>query len=173
MPSKTTALSVRVSDEDARFLSGLSLDGATTPSEKLRALLSAQRRLHDGARSPTDAAETIEDLMRPSLRRVRRAEAELGVHSEPVQRVFDRLPVLAGLALAGPQGDGKGPDVKALEAFEAQILEHAAAFCEELINLAITANPRAYAPKSVEKRLKPLIDLAHLTRIAQKQSEGE
>jgi hypothetical protein len=173
MPSKTTALSVRVSDEDARFLSGLSLDGATTPSEKLRALLSAQRRLHEGARSPTDAAETIEDLLRPSLRRVRRAEAELGVHSEPVQRVFDRLPVLAGLALAGPQGEASAPDAKALAAFEGQLLEHAAALCEELINLAMTTSPRAYSPDSVEKRLKPLIELAHLTRIAQKQSEGE
>jgi hypothetical protein len=173
MPSKTTALSVRVSDEDARFLSGLSLDGATTPSEKLRALLSAQRRLHEGARSPTDAAETIEDLLRPSLRRVRRAEAELGVHSEPVQRVFDRLPVLAGLAQAGPQGEASAPDAKALAAFEGQLLEHAAALCEELINLAMTTSPRAYSPDSVEKRLKPLIELAHLTRIAQKQSEGE
>jgi len=173
MPSKSTPLSVRVSDEDARFLAGLSLDGATTPSEKLRALLSAQRRLHEGARSPTDAAETMEDLLRPSLRRVRRTEAELSVHSEAVQRIYDRLPVLSGLALAGPQANDERKPGAALEAFEAQLLEHAGALCEELINLALTAEPRAYAPKAVKNRLKPLIELAELAALAQKQSKGE
>ena len=173
MPSKTTPLSVRVSDEDARFLASLSLDGATTPSEKLRALLSAQRRLHEGARHPADASETVEDLLRPSVRRVRRAEAELGVHSEAVQRIYDRLPVLPGLALAGPQGDATQPGLGDMKRFEAQVLEHAAALCEELLQLALTTAPRAYAPDSVKSRIKPLIELAILAQLAQKQSQGE
>lgn len=172
MGSKTTPLSVRVSDEDARFLAGLSLDEATTPSEKLRALLSSQRRLHEGARSPADAAETIEDLLRPSLRRVRRAEAEHGVHSEAVQRIFDRLPVLAGLALSGPQGGTDTPDVASLESFEGQLLEHAAALCEAIMNMALTSNPRAFRPEAAKERIKPLIELAHLAGMSQKQSKG-
>ena len=49
MPGKTVPLSVRVTDADAEFLARLDIAGATTPSEKLRALLTAERTRGEGA----------------------------------------------------------------------------------------------------------------------------
>ena len=46
--SKTVSISARISHEDAEFLSSLTIEGATTPSDKLRALLADARQRHAG-----------------------------------------------------------------------------------------------------------------------------
>ena len=47
MPGKVP-LSVRVSQDDAAFLAGLAVTGATSPSDKLRALIRDARLRHEG-----------------------------------------------------------------------------------------------------------------------------
>ena len=79
MPGKTVPLSVRVTDADAEFLARLDIAGATTPSEKLRALLTAERTRGEGAGDPHRSFEIIRDLLRPAQRGIRLAEAEQGI----------------------------------------------------------------------------------------------
>lgn len=49
MPEKSVPLSVRISVDDAEFIARLSLEGATTPSEKMRKLLGEARRRREDA----------------------------------------------------------------------------------------------------------------------------
>ena len=48
LSTKTVPLSVRVPYEDAEFIAGLHVNGANTPSDKLRAIINQARRRHQG-----------------------------------------------------------------------------------------------------------------------------
>ena len=175
MPSKSVPLSVRVSDEDAAFLSGLQIDGATTPSEKLRALLRAERRLRGEQQDPMQAAEMVSDLLRPSERRLRRCEAALAVRSEPAEKLYARLPELLAFALAGPpalSGDAEA-DAETLAAWEGRWLDSALATFEDLLKAGLASEGRSFGVNAVASRTKATVELVELLKIAQKQREGE
>lgn len=174
MPSKTVPLSVRISDEDAEFLSSLEIGDARTPSEKLRALLTSERHLRAQGHDPEQAAQMISELLRPAQRRIRQIERQGAEESEPLRRIYDRLPDLAALALAGPQDTGAqpaGPD--ALSALESALADRALALCEDLLRLYVSPSARRHAPDALTRRLSAILELADLMKIAQKHSEGE
>lgn len=174
MPSKTVPLSVRISDEDAEFLSSLEIGEARTPSEKLRALLASERQLRTQGHAPDQAAEMISDLLRPAQRRIRQIERQSGASSEALRRIYDRLPDLAAIALAGPQIE---PDAdtgaKALETLETQASDQALALCEDLLRLYVSPSVRKDARDTLSRRLTAIMELAELIQIAQKHQEGE
>ncbi len=173
MPGKTVPLSVRISDDDAKFLAGLDIEGAVTPSEKLRALLTSERRLREGAADPAATEEMLEDLCRPARRRLRRAEQSTGQRSEVAQKLYDRVPKLAALALTGPSQSGDVPEERALAEWEAQWVELALALCEDLLHVGLVSEPRSFNKRTIKDNLSPIIELAELIKIADKQSKGE
>ena len=168
MAGKTVPLSVRISDEDAAFLARLEIGDAATPSEKMRALLASERRLRAGPRDVGEATDMLTDLMRPAKRRWRKDEAAASVHSEVLNRVYDRLPELAALALAGPEAppepDKAGP---ALEDFEGRVLDQTFALLEDLMQIALLKEPRALNRAALKNRVSTIIELAELARMAQ------
>ena len=174
MSSKTVPLSVRISDEDAEFLSSLEIGEARTPSEKMRALLASERQLRAQGHAPEQAAEMISDLLRPAQRRIRQIERQSGAASEALRRIYDRLPDLAAIALAGPQPDGENePGAEALDALETHASDQAMALCEDLLRLYVSPSARTSARESLTRRLTAILELAELIRIAQKHQEGE
>lgn len=162
MASKTVPLSVRISDEDAEFLARLDIGDAHTPSEKMRALLASERRLRAGPRDAGEASEMLSDLMRPARRRLRDAEREGAVRSEALEKLYDRLPELAALALAGPQTGESGA---VLVDFEARMLEQAFSLFEDLMRMGLLSEPRCHAPDALKSRLATVAELADLVKI--------
>lgn len=171
MSGKTVSLSVRVNDEDAEFLARLKIGDATTPSEKMRALLASERRLRAGPRDAGEASEMLEDLMRPAKRRWRQDEDAAGLHSEVLQRVYDRLPELAALALAGPEAPGDAGDAEAaLADFEGRVLDQTFALVEDLMQIVLLREPRALNREMLKSRVSTVIELAELAKMAQNSS---
>ena len=173
MPGKTVPLSVRVSDEDARFLASLDIEGAVTPSEKLRALLTSERRLREGGGDAADAEEMLEDLCRPAKRRIRKAEQATGKRSEVAQRLYDRVPKLAALALVGPTLSEEGEAADELDKWETRWIELTLSLCEDLLHFGLVSEPRSFSGRAMREHLSPIIELADLIKIADKQAKGE
>lgn len=170
MPSKSVPLSVRISDDDAAFLSKLEIGDAKTPSEKLRALLASERRLRSQGHDPAGAAEMIEDLLRPARRRIRRIERETDAGSEVLRRIYDRLPDLAATALAGPQGaDDADDDTAKLKSLETRALNQVLALCEDLLQVALTDRALLSENEANRRRTVAILELVELMKIAQKQ----
>jgi hypothetical protein len=169
MAGKTVPLSVRVSDDDAEFLAGLEISGATTPSEKLRAVLANERNRWERAQDPAEAAEFMRDLLRPAQRRVRKLEAEVHKSSDAVLKLYERLPELTAAAFAGPASDGDG---KSLTAFEARLLDQAFALLQEILELGLLSHSRCYDPQAIASRLGPVLELVELMRISQERRKG-
>jgi hypothetical protein len=166
MSAKTVPLSVRVTDSDAAFLAGLDIGGATTPSEKLRAILAAERSRVEGVGDPVQAFDVVRDMLRPAQRRTRRAEAELGHASDFVRKLYDRLPELMAIAFAGP---GDEVDRARLVAFEGRLLDQVFALVQEVLELGLVERSRCYDPRAIEARLGPVNELVALIRMSRER----
>lgn len=162
MNTKTVALSVRVSDEDAAFLAGLDIADAKTPSEKLRALLASERRRHEGTQDAEMALDVIRDLVRPAARRVRREEISWR-RSDLVRIAYEQVPELAASLMAGPK-----PDVaaaKALPEFEAHLASHISVLVKHFIELGLFSRDRCYVDGVVHQHLPAVIEVVDLLKL--------
>ena len=63
MASKTVQISARISNEDAEFLSKLTINGAKTPSDKLRAIITQTRKRSIEIQDYTGCYKLIQDLV--------------------------------------------------------------------------------------------------------------
>ena len=147
---KTVPLSVRVSDSDAAFLASLEIAGAATPSEKLRALLGHARQRAEGVTDEADGVEAYRTPLRTIQRQVRNSEIALGVRSDLVRKLLDRLPELMGSLANGP---GAESTKTKLAQYEDRLAIQAYALVEELLELALASENRAYDPARLSKRV--------------------
>lgn len=116
MTSKTSPTTVRLTDEDHTFLSELRIAGATSISDKIRALISERRRLDEAGRDYTSALVLADSLLDPLKNAVRALENEHQVNSQLVRRVLDLAPdILASLLADGVTPDSSVEDLKAME----------------------------------------------------------
>ena len=169
---KSNSLSVRVDDDDAAFLARMQIDGARTPSEKLRALLRVERRRQQGSHDADEAAEMFRDLLRTTRRRIRKMEAESGARSDLLKKIYDHLPEIGGAALAGPDHQ-EGGTIDRLTSFEKLAIDEVFDFLQDVIELGLSPENRVYETKYIEKRIKVLLRYLELIDISRKQHKGQ
>ena len=169
MPGKTVPMSVRLSDDDAAFLARLSIAGAVTPSEKLRALLAEARRRHEGREAYASCVSVIDDMLGPTLQRVRELEYRQHVHSEFLAELYAWLPPAAALAMIGTHADGER-EVD-LAALEAGLADRVFALIEAVLRLGITARGPCYDPDLIANRLDRVLELTDLVRTNRNRGE--
>lgn len=92
MPSKTIPISARVSHEDAEFISRLKINGATTPSDKLRAIIADARRQKSRTKDYRGCFQMIQELLMPVNETIRQVELDNHEHSELITRAVEWLP---------------------------------------------------------------------------------
>ena len=165
MSPKTSLLSVRLSDEDAAFLAQLERRGATTPSEKLRALLAEAREAHEARGDAATAVQRLQRELAPTIDAIRRYELETGRRSAVLTEVLHAVPELTGLLIAGPATSAttsKDAQDAAFLALEARVADRALALLEGLLRLAVTRTAPCYAPDVVARRIDPVLELGTL-----------
>ncbi|MEP0070148.1 hypothetical protein [Pyruvatibacter sp.] len=168
MASKTVQLSVRISDTDAAFLASLNIDGANTPSEKLRAILKSERERQTIGGDASEIADMVRGMMRAARRRIRGAERAHKVRSDVVTDLYERVPELAGFLMAGPTEESR----PALAEFEAALVADLYALIEETLSIALVARNRVYDEAVAEPHLSPVLDLVALIKAAQPTTKG-
>jgi len=159
MPGKSVPLSVRVSDEDALFLAGLEIDGAVTPSEKLRAILHETRRREEGMRDPGNGGLLLRDMMAPARQSLYRLEAKAGQKSDVLLKLYERLPDLMARLIMGPAQSGKA---SGLDRFEKDLLEDICVLIKDYLALGLTRPIRVHNEENFLDELKPIVELVEL-----------
>ena len=162
MPPKSVPLSVRITPDDAEFLARLRVDDATTPSEKLRALVRAERRRREGYRDYDRVLGITRETLAPTLERIQSAENTERIHSELVHTVAEGLPDLMAFlltAMADVEEDRRG-----LEDMEIQLADRTFRLMENVLRLGVTQTVRGYDPSVVADRLGPILEIADVIR---------
>jgi hypothetical protein len=158
---KTVPLSVRVSQDDAEFISRLEIAGAATPSDKVRALLADARKRQDGFRDYPGCLAMVQEMLSPTLQRLREAEHREDVHSELVLELAQWTPeTLAFLLTSLKEGD----DREHLEKFEQGVAERLFRLLENVLRMAVTSECHGYDPEVVRRRMPPVTELVDVIR---------
>lgn len=168
---KSVPLSVRISDDDAAFLARFATPGASTPSEKLRAILETARRRHEGEHDFDNALQFVEDIVRPSAHRLRTAQRRLGLRSDFVGKLYEHLPhMLADLVANAPTADDQSVE---FQQFEAALADQFFALMEEVLDLGLTSQPRTYDPQLIRQKSEPIIEIVALLKQTRSELEDE
>lgn len=173
MPAKTVALSVRVSSDDAEFLARLPIEGANTPSEKLRAVLREERRRREGFREYKNALSLTREMLAPTVERTQEAENEIGLRSDLIHMGVGWLPDVFATALTGLPPEGSRDDDADLAAFESRLADRIFGLIESTLRLGVTKQVRGCDPDIVASRMPPLLELVDVVRATHaRESEG-
>lgn len=166
MTRKKIPLSLRISDEDAAFLADYKPEGAVTPSEKVRYLLTdARERL--ASKDPDEARTNAAQFLGPGKKKWRFLEKGSGNHSDLILKLYDRSPDLFGLLMTGPK------DKESLRDFEAELSVEVARIMEEVLLLYLSDNYRAYEKSSLGKELIPALTLLNKIHLSKQIGERD
>jgi hypothetical protein len=156
-PSKSVPLSVRVSPDDADFIARTDIAGASTPSDKVRALLAEARKRREGFSDYSSCLGMVQEMLAPTFARLRAAEHRERVHSELVLELTQWMPEALAFLLTGL--DDESQERSDLEAFEEGVAERLFRLIENVIRMNVTHECRGYDPAVVARRMGPVVEL--------------
>lgn len=152
--SKTVTISARVSQEDAEFISQLSIEDAKTPSDKVRALISESRHRHQQPENYGEYLSMFENMINPLHKAILETELNSQQHSELVTRIMPWLSETMAFILS--QGHTHKSDIKA---FEKGITERVFRLTESYLQLAASNQVDCYDPEILHTRIKSVLEL--------------
>ncbi len=162
--SKTIPLSVRVSPDDAEFISALDIAGASTPSDKVRALLADARKRQEGFRDYRGCLAMANEMLASFLHDLRELENRERVHSEVVSKLVEWLPETLAFLLTSLHDVGSTEERERLEEFERGVADRTFRLLESVLRLGVTAECRGYDPRVIATRIEPVLELVEVIR---------
>ncbi len=173
MPNKTVPLSVRISEADSDFLNGLSIPGATTHSEKLRALIREARRRRSGGRSYAEVLATLQEMEAPAERRLRDAEARTRQHSELLAQAASWMPDTMAFLMGNLPEDDVEEAADRLRLLEDGVADRVFVFIERVLRMAVTRTNPCYDKSAITRRMEPVVELCDVIRSQMKTEKGK
>ena len=155
-------ISVRISQEDADFIAELKIEGANTPSEKIRELLTQARLAHSQTHDYGTALAAQEQFFQVARRDVLHAEKEWGIHSHIVARLFEQLPDFAATLAADLPENAQEADLKR---YECELMRRIVRLTDSILQLAVTGKGAAY-DDTVLQQLENSLKLAKIVQQA-------
>ncbi|OAM23261.1 hypothetical protein A7P89_03925 [Eikenella corrodens] len=155
-------ISVRISQEDADFIAELKIEGANTPSEKIRELLTQARLAHSQTHDYSTALAAQEQFFQVARRDVLHAEKEWGIHSHIVARLFEQLPDFAATLAADLPENAQAADLKR---YECELMRRIVRLTDSILQLAVTGKGAAY-DDTVLQQLENTLKLAKIVQQA-------
>ena len=151
-------LSARIPTEDMEWLAGLNIQGAVSPSDKLRALISQMRRQQEGTLDYERSLGWLRDLVAPFTNRVKAFEHHQRVHSEVLTIAAEWVPQLMATLLAERRlSDNARKQAEDVEDF---VAERCFKFLTAMMRLAVTPDNGCYSPAVIDKYIVGVLDIA-------------
>lgn len=150
-------VSVRLPTDDLEWLATHEVSGATTPSDKMRALVTQYRRQQEGASDIAVSAAWMRDLVAPLTIKVGTLEHRLGMHSEIVRLMCEWTPQTMALLIAEPGTSATGQ--KSLLQLEERLATRINQLMTAVLRLVVTQTTESYDSKVFDKYLPTILEL--------------
>jgi hypothetical protein len=167
-------LSVRVPTADVEWLATLAMQGAISPSDKLRALIAQMRRQHEGAMDYAACVSWLRDLVAPAVTEIRAFENSSRTHSEALTLVAEWLPQIMATLLS-ERGVASDAQTRAMQT-EELVVQRCFQLLTSLLRLAVTREAACYNPVVIEKHLPAVIEISELvaqTRRSRREAQRD
>ena len=173
MPLKTIPISARVSHEDAEFISQLQINGATTPSDKLRAIIAEARRQRSRSKDYRGCFQMIQELLMPVIETIRQVELDNHEHSELITRSIEWLPdALAYIVSSAPQTSDDNSAEK-IHRLEQGLADRVFGLIESVLQMGVTKRCPCYDTDTIAQRVEPILELAQVIQSTSIRKEKE
>lgn len=161
-------LSVRISQEDASFIAGLEVDGAVTPSDKVRAIIKNARERHGQRQDYGAMIALAKDVFRDEKDAIKDYEFKNKVHSELITLYIEWLTEsFAHFGAAVDTAiDPDAPEQKDFKILEQEIAKRIFRLLDMVTRMGVTKEAPCYDPQLIHKYYEPLLEL---TEMVQKQ----
>jgi hypothetical protein len=166
---KMQTLSVRIPTEDIEWLAGLDIQGAVSPSDKLRALIGQIRRQHEGTLDYERGVAWLRDLVAPFVTAIRAVEHQNRMHSEALTLAAEWLPQIMATLLS-ERSLAKDQKARAAD-IEALVVQRCFQLLASLMRLAITRNAGCYSPDVIDQHLPAVLEIADVVTHTRKFRE--
>lgn len=163
MPDKSVALSARLPAADAEFLNDWEVEGADTPSEKLRRVVRDTRGRVKATTDYRQALRMANELFAPTLEFIYASEAQVGKHSELMTRVSEWLPEMLAYVYSAEGLAGPDPEAN-LKRLEGGIAMRVTTLMQSVLQMAVTKEAPLYDPTLLDERLHGVLDTADVVR---------
>ncbi|MGL1936051.1 MAG: hypothetical protein OCD01_13570 [Fibrobacterales bacterium] len=165
MSQKTISMSLRVSQEDADFLVSLNINGAKTPSDKLRAIISKARQQTQGTESFGSALEFIQSLTVDITNKIKDLEQARSMHSDLVNTYSDWLiDAMASFINLQSSKDIDDKDFD-LNTIEESMNKRVMRLFESVMRMSITDSAPCYDPAIIKKSIGPTLELLKVIQL--------
>jgi hypothetical protein len=165
-------VSARIPGEDLEWLATFDIQGATTPSDKLRALVTQIRRQHQGSLDYGASLQWMRDLVSPFVTAVGSFEHRQSKHSEVLRLVNDWVPQVMAILVA--EGTLARDPQRKLAEIEDKLVTRVFQLLTGVLRLGVTTQADCYDPKVLERHLPQLIELAGVVSASRRPStDGE
>jgi hypothetical protein len=162
-------LSARIPSEDLEWLVGQDIQGAVSPSDKLRALIGQLRRQHEGSLDYQRSLAWLRDLVAPFVNAVRALEHHNRMHSEVLTLVTEALPPILATLLSER---GLTPDAKARATeVEEIVVQRCLQLLASILRLAVTRDAACYNPRVIDTHVAPVLEIAEIVAQTRKMRE--
>jgi hypothetical protein len=164
MATRLHPTTIRLTEDDQTFLSLLSIPGASTISDKIRALIEDRRVQYEASRDFRSALTLASSLIAPLGDAVKVAENESRMHSQFVRRVLEWMPELVASALAdGISSREQVPERQELEKLERALVDQVMRLVDITLQSYVARDTAFYTPESLNHdKLKPIRRLCRL-----------
>lgn len=160
--NKTVSISARISQEDAEFISQLSIADAKTPSDKLRALVSDARRRSLHEEDFRGHLKMFQDMIGPVKAKISETELAENTHSEVVSRILEWIPDMMAFVLSTTATKEETMSKEQLTQLEAGLTERIFRLLDATMQLALTNPSPCYRSSVIQDRASSLISLLSL-----------
>ena len=166
------AIGARVPQEDVEFISQLKIDGATTPSDKVRVIIAEARRRHDGLDNYDACLDQMNQMLSQTSRMLRHAELETKTHSEMLSRTLEWLPDFMAYLLAGKKmlaTDEPGE----MRMLEDGVADRVFRLVESILQMGVTRQSDCFDKDLITRRIPSVLDLARVIEVARDDLKRE
>ncbi|MDH5693244.1 MAG: hypothetical protein OEZ47_09095 [Gammaproteobacteria bacterium] len=171
MSTKMLPISTRLPADDVEFISQLTIEGAVTPSDKVRAIIADARRRAQGMEDFRTTFQMMQELVKPVREHIRNLELETNSHSELVMRMIEWLPDVAAYTVSANLSPEKGIGAQELKQFEQGLSDRVFRLMESVMQMGITKKSPCYDEQAIAKRIEPVLELAEV--ISRQAKRGE
>lgn len=170
---KTIPVSVRLNEADTEFLSNLKMAGATTPSEKIRELIHAERDRMDRNRTQDAIRSRMQERVNETRNMLKSAERKEGLSSMLWVRVLEVFPDIAAKVLTGDPVR-HNHDKNSLLEFEHELQRDVFEMMNEILDLALRQSPRVLNQDAFQDEIQRTLEVLELIQVKQSQlNKGE
>ena len=167
---KKIQVGARIDSEDAEFLNLLDINGAKTPSDKLRALIQEARLRREYSNDFAGSYRLIQEQVTPIIEKLKKAEFELGVESVLLTRILEWIPEFYAYSMSAlPDNIESETD---LFGYEKGVVDKVMRLFESILHLELSSQKANYQPKFIENHVSHLFDLINMIHTASDKKEG-